>query len=67
MVSLAAVVVAEDFGGVWRLVLRTGTSFEVGFLFISGHSIEPSFVQCNKNFETTALATRGVFVCILTN
>ena len=53
MVSLAAVLVAVDFDGVGRFVLRTGTSFEVGFLFIPGRSIAPRFVHCNKNFQGT--------------
>lgn len=53
MVSLAAVLVAVRFGGLGRFVLRTGTSFEVGFLFISRCSIAPVFVRCNKNFTGT--------------
>lgn len=53
MVSLAAVLGAVGFGGLGRFVLRTGTSFEVGFLFISGRSITSVFVQCNKKVTGT--------------
>jgi hypothetical protein len=60
VISLAAVLVAADFGGLGRFVLRTGTSFEVGFLFISGCSIAPAFVQCNKNFSGAGPALSGM-------
>ena len=65
MVSLAAVLVTVDFDRVGRFVLRTGTSFEVGFLFMSERSIDACFVQCNKNFGVTvpaASGTRDIFI-----
>jgi hypothetical protein len=39
--------------------LRTGTSFEVGFLFISGCSIGAGFVQCNKNLQLAGPTLSG--------
>jgi len=64
VVSLAAVLVAVDFDGVGRFVLRTGTSFEVGFLFISGRSIASDFVQCNKKSQGACPTPSGMPVCV---